>query len=90
MTTAPPINPQLLSLVRCPITQAKLNIAAASMIDRLNQAIMQRTLVNRVGQTVEEPLQTALVNEHEDWLFPIRDGILVLIADQAIEPNQLG
>ncbi|MDB2687595.1 hypothetical protein N9Y42_10325 [Mariniblastus sp.] len=58
------------------------------MVAALNKQIEAGTLTNRLGQTVEQPLESGLVNEDESLLYAVRGEIMVLVADQAIELQQ--
>ena len=76
---------EVLALLRCPVTESSLAIAAAELVDSLNQRIEAGTLTNRLGQAVDKPFESGLVNEDGTLLFPVRGEIMVLVADQAIE-----
>ena len=76
---------EVLSLLRCPVTESSLAIADAALVDSLNQQIAAGTLTNQLGQTVDKPLESGLVNEDATLLFAVRGEIMVLVADQAIE-----
>ena len=78
------VDPELLALIRCPVTHANLSVAGEDVLANLNEKISRRQVVNRIGQTIEKGLESALVNEDGSLLLPIRGGIVVLIADQAI------
>ena len=56
----------------------------------MNQQIEAGSLVNRIGQTVNEKLDGGFVNEGQTLLLPVRDGIVILIADQAIGLSEVG
>jgi uncharacterized protein YbaR (Trm112 family) len=80
----PTRNPDLLKVIRCPVTHSELTFADPELVDSLNQKITERTLVNRIGQTVDQSLDGGLVNADRSLLLPIRGEILVLVVDQAI------
>lgn len=74
----------LLKILRCPVTHSSLDYADQELIDRLNKAIGSGTLLNRAGQKIEEAVEKGLVNEEESLFLPIRNGIAIMVPDQAI------
>ena len=83
------MKPEVLSFLRCPISESPLSIADATLVTELNQRISAGTLTNRLGQAIEKPFESGLVNEDGSLLFAVRGEIMVLVADQAIELNGL-
>ena len=83
------MKPEVLSLLRCPISESPLSVADATLVTELNQRIAAGTLTNRLGQAIEQPFESGLVNEDGSLLFAVRGEIMVLVADQAIELNGL-
>jgi len=79
------IDRELLNLLVCPESQTRLRLADPSLVERLNRAIAAGEVRNRVGRPVDEPLEGGLVREDGTLLYPIRDGIPSLLADEAIE-----
>ena len=61
------VSPELLALVRCPVTSQPLHLASAELLARL-----------------PVPLEAALVREDATVAYPIRDGIPILLAEEAI------
>lgn len=80
---------EFLKLIRCPLTQTSLRPASEELLSAVNRQIQSGTLTNRLGQAVESPLEEGLVNADEHWLLPVRQGIAILVADQAIELSQI-
>ena len=78
------INQKLLEIVVCPLSRQPLRIAEGPVIDRLNQAIAAGRVKDRVGRPVATPIEEGLLRQDGQVLYPVRDGIPVLLADEAI------
>ena len=72
-------------IIRCPVTKSPLKAADPSLITSLNEQILEKKLMNRIGQTIATPLEDGYINESQTLLLPIRGGIVILIEDQAID-----
>ena len=81
---------RLLTILRCPTTHKGLNIAKKDTLERINAAIAAGKLHNAEGAAVAEPLKEALITDDGKRLYPIDDGIPVLLEDEAINMEQLG
>jgi uncharacterized protein len=79
----------LLNILVCPETRAPLARAEAELIAQMNDAIAAGKLKNRAGQAVRGPLESGLVRQDRAVLYPIVDGIPVLLVDEGIPLEQL-
>lgn len=77
-------DPDLLEMLACPETKEPVHVADQALIDRLNEAQKAGTLKNRGGKAVEEPLQEGFIREDKAYLYPVIDGIPVMLIDEAI------
>jgi uncharacterized protein len=78
------ISKHLLEMIVCPINHQPLHPADQSLLDRLNRTIGEGTLKDRAGNTIGTPIDEGLVREDGQVLYAIRDGIPVMLADEAI------
>ena len=74
----------LLDLLRCPATRQTLTLASVDQLAHLNAAIAADRLLNAAGEPVREPLDAALVRADGKAAYPVRDGIPVLLVDEAV------
>jgi uncharacterized protein YbaR (Trm112 family) len=81
---------RLLSILCCPISHKGLSVARAATLAAVNGAIAAGTLANRDGRVLEAPLAEALVSDDGKVLYPVTDGIPVLLEGEAVNLEQLG
>lgn len=81
---------RLLTILRCPITHKGLALAKHSTLAELNAAIAGGNVVNQDGRVIAEPLAEALVTDDGKVLYPVADGIPVLLESESINMLQLG
>lgn len=74
----------LLDILCCPETRESLQIAQEGLLASVNDAIAKGSVCNVAGEKVNEVLKEALVTEDGSRLYIVRDGIPVLLADEAI------
>ena len=78
------IDKDLLDILVCPENRTRLELADDALVEKLNQAIADGKVKNRAGEPVAEPVEGGLVREDRSLVYPIRDGIPVLLVDDAI------
>ncbi len=80
---------KLLSILCCPVTHKGLSLARADLLKSLNVAIAAGKLVNRDGEVVAGKLTEALVTDDGKTLYPVNDGIPVLLEGESVVLDQL-
>ena len=75
---------ELLDSLLCPANRTRLAMAEAPLVARLNQAIAAGGLKNVSGDTIDRPLEAGLIREDRTILYPVRDGIPILLVDEGI------
>lgn len=80
---------KLLSILCCPITHKGLSLARADLLASINAAIDAGELSNRDGNVLENGLKEALVTDDGKTMYPVDDGIPVLLEGEAVALDQL-
>ncbi|MGB5164800.1 MAG: hypothetical protein WBN09_14580 [Woeseiaceae bacterium] len=80
---------RLLTILRCPTSNKALSLAKRDVLDTVNDAISKGTLKNRDGSKVEAALAEALVTDDGKLLYPVDDGIPVLLEGESVALEQL-
>jgi uncharacterized protein YbaR (Trm112 family) len=78
------IDPKLLPLLCCPETRQPLRPADPAVLARVNQSITAGTAKNHAGRPVTGTLEAALIREDGKLLYPVRNQIPLLIAEEGI------
>ncbi|EMI57918.1 hypothetical protein [Rhodopirellula sallentina] len=79
------ITPDILPILRCPHGGDALVLADAGLVERVNQAIADGTARDQLGTRIDTPIDAGMVNPAGDRLYPIRENITTLIADDAVQ-----
>ncbi len=78
------IDETLLSVLVCPTDHSPLHVADRATVDRVNREIAAGRARNRAGRLLERPIDGALLRADRALLYPILDGIPVLLPAEAL------
>ncbi|HEX4149311.1 MAG TPA: hypothetical protein VHY20_10000, partial [Pirellulales bacterium] len=82
------ISPQLLAMLLCPAMRTPLELADDKLVQAINQRIARREIRNQAGEVAETRLDGGLLRSDLQGLYPIVDGIPILLVDEFIPLNQ--
>ena len=80
---------RLLTILRCPVTHKGLSPAPGQVLQQVNAAIDAGRLSNRDGRLLDEALDEALITDDGKVLYPVADGIPVLLEGESVNMEQL-
>jgi uncharacterized protein YbaR (Trm112 family) len=83
------ISKELLDILVCPENRTPLVEAEGAVVEQLNRLIEAGRVKSRCGQKVERRLDGGLVRQDGALLYPIIDGIPVMLMDEAIPLDQV-
>ena len=78
------IDKDLLQILACPETHQGLAEAGPDLLKRINDRIAAGQAKNKSGADVKQALEAGLVRQDGKILYPIRNGIPVLLIDEGI------
>jgi uncharacterized protein YbaR (Trm112 family) len=79
------VSDELLEILVCPESRQPVKLASPDQLEAVNQQVRAGTLRNRGGDSVTKPLEEALVREDGRILYPVDDGIPVMLIEESIE-----
>ncbi len=79
------VSSELVEILVCPETKQPVALAAPDVLDAINARIRAGSLRNRGGQPVPAELAEGLVREDGKILYPVDDGIPVMLIEESIE-----
>ena len=80
---------RLLTILRCPVSHKGLSVLKKDRLALVNAAIEAGELVNHEGLAIAESLKEALVTDDGKRIYPVNDGIPVLLEDESISMEQI-
>ncbi len=84
------IHPEFLQMLRCPEDRTPLAEVDAATLRRINDAMAAGTLRNRGGELVSRKLEGGLIRADGTYVYPIFDGIPILLIDEGLALAQTG
>jgi uncharacterized protein YbaR (Trm112 family) len=79
-----PIDKELLEILACPENHQGLREAPDELVLRVNGRIASGSQRNAGGEVVKDPIEGGLVREDGRILYPVRDGIPVLLVEEGL------
>ena len=80
---------RLLTILRCPVTHKGLSVLKKDKLAQLNEAIAAGKVKTLDGVPLEAPLEEALVTDDGKRLYPVNDGIPVLLESESVHLEPL-
>lgn len=80
---------KLLDIICCPVTRLPLEPLGPDRMSQLNNAISSGQVRNNAADAVTDPLVEALITRDSHYVYPVRDGIPVLLEEESIDWNQV-
>lgn len=80
----------LLPILCCPESHQSLTLADPDLLHSVNEAIRRGGVRSDDGELISEPLKEALVRNDRKFLYPIDDGIPLLVVGSRINLTELG
>ena len=78
------VDASLVAILACPETHQPVHVADEATVSKVNAAIAAGTVKNRDGEAVSEAIETGLVREDGTYLYPVREGIPVMLIGESI------
>lgn len=79
------IDQSLLDILICPETKQNLSLASDDVLQSLNAGIDGGSVSTRGGSAVSERVEAGLVREDGQVLYPVRDGIPIMLIQESIQ-----
>jgi uncharacterized protein YbaR (Trm112 family) len=80
---------RMLSFLRCPVTHKGLAQAGSDALRKVNAAIDGGEMSCRDGRVLSEHLAEGLITDDGKVLYPVDDGIPVLLEGESIDMESL-
>jgi uncharacterized protein YbaR (Trm112 family) len=81
---------KLLDIICCPLTKLPLQLLDAERLGLLNAAIHAGSIHDRSERSIAVALAEALVTRDGRLVYPVRDGIPILLEQESIDWKQIG
>jgi uncharacterized protein YbaR (Trm112 family) len=83
------LDKDLLAILCCPETKQSVTVAESALVDKLNAAVARGELKNKGKKPVSEQMDGGLIRADEKILYPIREGIPVMLIEEGIPLDQV-
>lgn len=79
---------KVIDQLACPETQQRLSAAPLALIELINAHIVQGEIKNRAQRVLISTLESGLVRQDGKIVYPVVQGVALMLADEGIEVAQ--
>jgi uncharacterized protein YbaR (Trm112 family) len=83
------LDKDLLAILCCPETKQSVTVAESALVEKLNAAVARGGLMNKGMKPVSEQMDGGLIRADQKILYPIREGIPVMLIEEGIPLDQV-
>ena len=83
------IDPALLEILVCPVTKQPVSLLDSERLETLNQLIARGEVSSLNGKSVASPLHEALITRTGTTVYPVEQGIPVMLEGEGIDVGNL-
>ena len=83
-----PIDGKLLEILCCPTSKTALIRLSSPRLEKLNTAIRAGEVQTIRGEVLKQTLKEALITEDSKVIYPVIDGIPILLEEKGIGTTQ--
>ena len=80
---------KLLDMIVCPVTKLPLELLDGDRLEQMNAAIAAGRVQNQAEHTLNTGMTEALIRRDGHVVYPISDGIPILLEEESIDWNQV-
>ena len=81
---------RLLTILRCPVTHKGLSLLKKDKLEKINAAIEDGKVETHEGKSLDTPLAEALVTDDGKRVYPVAEGIPVVLVDPGWVRTDMG
>ena len=82
------VDQHLLDILCCPETKQNVALIEKGVVDKINTKIAAGGLKNRAGEEIKEKIDSGLIREDKQYVYPIRQDIPIMLVEEAISFEQ--
>ena len=83
------VDPTLLEILVCPVTKQPLSLLDSKRLETLNRLIASGEVYSVSGESVASPLQEALITRTGTTVYPVEQGIPIMLEGEGIAVENL-
>lgn len=83
------ISDELLSILVCPETKEAVSLISEQDLQKVNELISQGLIIKKSGSKAEEKINAGLIRADRKILYPIVEGIPVMLAEEGLVLNNI-
>ena len=83
------VDRKLLEILVCPISKQPVFVLSQTRLDKLNALIESGKINSLDGEQVKTPLAQALITKNEKTLYPVEEGVPIMLEGKGIGTEQI-